>query len=216
MDRKRLDELRAVYGDIRDRIEARLSEFEEVWKRGNDEKLFFELVFCLLTPGARARNADLCLRKIEKKKLLKDGDIEDLSACLNLVRFKNNKARNIVEARRKFLKKGGVSIREALERMENGFERREYLVSEVRGMGYKEASHFLRNIGLGDGLAILDRHVLKYLESVALIDSIPQSLPKKRYLEMERILNGLAVQAGMRVTDLDFVLWFMATGDVFK
>jgi N-glycosylase/DNA lyase len=216
MDRNRLDELRAVYGGIRSRIEKRLSEFEEVWKKGSEEELFFELVFCLLTPGARARNADRCLRRLKEEELLLDGDIQALSGCLDLVRFKNNKARNIVEARRKFAGPDGISIKEALSVAENGFGRREYLVSEVRGMGYKEASHFLRNIGLGDGLAILDRHVLKYLESAALIVSIPQSLSGKRYIETERVLNRLAFQAGMPVTHLDFVLWFMATGDIFK
>jgi len=216
VDENRLDELRSVYDGIRDRIEKRLSEFEEIWKKGSDEELFFEMVFCLLTPGARARNADRCLQTVKKKKLLLNGDVSELSSCLNLVRFKNNKARNIVEARRKFIGPGGISIREVLRRAENGFERREYLVSEVHGMGYKEASHFLRNIGLGDGLAILDRHVLKYLESSGLITAIPQSLFGKRYIETEKVLNSLAFRARMPVTHLDFVLWFMATGDIFK
>lgn len=216
MDDKSLDRLRAVYGGISGRIEKRLSEFEEVWKKGSDGDLFYEMVFCLLTPGARARNADRCLQTVKEEKLLMGGDIQALSRCLNLVRFKNNKARNIVEARSKFTGPGGVSIRQVLEREPSGLARREYLVSEVRGMGYKEASHFLRNIGLGDGLAILDRHVLKYLESAGLINAVGQSLSRKRYMKTEQVLNGLAFQAGMPVTHLDFVLWYMATGDIFK
>jgi len=39
------------------------------------------------------------------------------------------------------------------------FEAREWLVNNAIGIGYKEASHFLRNTGV-EKLAILDRHVL--------------------------------------------------------
>ena len=74
------------------------------------------------------------------------------------VRFRNVKSENIAIAR-KFFKENSLS--EKLK--EDTFEIREWLVENVRGMGYKESSHFLRNIGLGENIAILDRHILKNL-----------------------------------------------------
>jgi len=59
---------------------------------------------------------------------------------------------------------------------------REWLIRSIRGIGYKEASHFLRNIGLGENLAILDRHILKNLKFFGVIEEIPASLPKKNIL----------------------------------
>lgn len=52
-------------------------------------------------------------------------------------------------------------------------------------MSYKEASHFLRNVGFGEDVAILDRHILRNLERLAVIDEIPKTLSPKLYLEIE-------------------------------
>ena len=65
-------------------------------------------------------------------------------------------------------------------------EARERLfVLDVKGLGMKEASHFLRNVGRGKTIAILDRHILKNLKKYGAIDGVPTSLTKKRYLEIE-------------------------------
>lgn len=208
--------IRAVYEKIKPRIEERLEQFSAVWERGREEDLFEELVFCLLTPGARARNAWACLEHIKKRGLLTSADTADISQCLNLVRFKNNKARNIVEARRLFGRNPHMSLKRLLQEAFDDFARRELLVSEVRGLGYKEASHFLRNIGLGRELAILDRHVLRNLYRLELIPTVFQSLTKKRYLETERIFKELAARIGIPASHLDFVFWYQETGDLFK
>jgi N-glycosylase/DNA lyase len=211
-----LNDIRAVYDTIKPRIEETLEQFSFVWEKGSEEDLFEELVFCLLTPGARARNAWACLEDVKRQGFLFQGDTGDISRCLNLVRFKNNKARNIVEARRLFGRNPHMSLKQLLEGAKDDFERRELLVSEVRGMGYKEASHFLRNIGLGSELAILDRHVLRNLYRLELIPTVYQSLTKKRYLETERTFKDLAARIGIPASHLDFVFWYQATGDLFK
>jgi N-glycosylase/DNA lyase len=216
MNERILKEITAVYGRIRPHIEKRLSEFREVWERGCEEVLFEELVFCLLTPGARARNAWACLEHVKRRGLLLQGDTADISQCLKPVRFKNNKARNIVEARQLFCGDGSLSMKQFLQDADDDFERRELLVSKIRGMGYKEASHFLRNIGLGRDLAILDRHVLRNLHRLGLIPTVFQSLTKKRYLETERAFQGLAARIGIPASHLDFVFWYQETGDLFK
>ena len=74
---------------------------------------------------------------------------------------------------------------DGLDGFENSFAARDWLVNEVKGYGFKEASHFLRNIGLGEDLAILDRHILKNLARVGVIDEVPSSMTEKNYKEIE-------------------------------
>jgi len=62
---------------------------------------------------------------------------------------------------------------------------RVWLVKNIKGFGYKEASHFLRNIGLGENIAILDRHILKNLKRFKVIKEVPISISPRKYLEIE-------------------------------
>jgi N-glycosylase/DNA lyase len=209
-------EIASVYHEIKERVEKRLLEFKRVWERGEEEEIFSELVFCILTPAARARSAWKCLERLRGKNLLMNGCAEDISSELNLVRFKNNKARNIVKARQFFCKNGSVCIKGPLTEAGNNYNKREWLVSSVKGMGYKEASHFLRNIGFYEDLAILDRHILKNLRAFGLIECVPESLTKKRYLYIEEKMRALALDLGIPLSHLDFLFWYRETGDIFK
>ena len=62
---------------------------------------------------------------------------------------------------------------------------RDWFLKNVKGLGLKESSHFLRNIGFGDKIVILDRHILRSLFNYKVIDEIPKTLTKKIYLEIE-------------------------------
>jgi N-glycosylase/DNA lyase len=111
---------------------------------------------------------------------------------------------------------GRIAIKELLARQGDVFNRREWLVRHVKGMGYKEASHFLRNTGDGARLAILDRHILKNLEILGVTGSIPGSLTRNRYLEIEDSMREFSAAIGIPMDHLDFVLWFKEAGSVFK
>ena len=93
---------------------------------------------------------------------------------------------------------------------------REWLVENVRGMSYKEASHFLRNIGQGEKLTILDRHILKNLKALNVIDKVPKSLSKKKYLEIEEKMMDFADRIKIPLDHLDLLLWYKETGEIFK
>ncbi|MCK4265146.1 hypothetical protein KAW80_02185 [Candidatus Babeliales bacterium] len=62
-------------------------------------------------------------------------------------------------------------------------------MKNIKGIGYKEASHFLRNVGYND-VAIIDRHVLRFLKREKLIQEIPKTTTPKKYLAFEKILSG--------------------------
>ncbi len=205
-----------IWNERGEEIRRRIEEFESVWERASEEDLFIELSFCLLTPQSKAT---VCWRAIENLRdsgVLWSGDAKKISDYLTGVRFKYTKAENIVKARNFFSDGGKINIRGRLKEFEDPKEMRSYLVRNVRGMGYKEASHFLRNIGLGSDLAILDRHILKNLVSLGVIDEIPKNLTGRRYLEIEDRMREFSEKIGIRMDYLDLILWFNETGMIFK
>jgi len=209
-------ELKNTYSTIKHRIKARLSEFESIWHSGADEKIFHELVFCLLTPQSNAKSCWSIVEDLRENNLLFKASERQLADKLNRTRFRNNKARYICEARNSFKKGDEITLRPCLEAFHNPFEAREWLVRSVKGYGYKEASHFLRNIGLGRNIAILDRHILKNLKRAGVIRSIPQSLSRKKYLDIEEKMKSFSAQIKIPLDHLDFVMWYTEAGDVFK
>jgi len=92
---------------------------------------------------------------------------------------------------------------------------REWLVKNIKGLGYKEASHFLRNVGYHN-VAILDRHILRVLNDHVLIDEIPKNLTAKKYKEIEKIILDLAKEIKVLPSELDLYLWYSKTGEVLK
>ena len=208
-----LEELKKIYSIKKHEICLRLEEFKKIWHE-DDERIFVELAFCLLTPQSKARICWDAVLNLLKKNLLFKGDVYQVSKNLD-VRFKNNKARYIVEARKFFKENGKIGIKSKLKGFNNIFELRDWLVQNVKGMGYKEASHFLRNIGLGENLAILDRHILKNLKSFKVIKEIP-ILSRKRYYEVENKMIKFANKIGIPMGHLDLLLWYKETGEVFK
>jgi N-glycosylase/DNA lyase len=207
--------LQSLYRERRDAIGKRLSEFKQVM-RWSDEDVFGELAFCLLTPQSSAKVCWAAVSKLKEENLLLKGKPADLGPYLSQVRFGESKARYIVEARDMFTKDGGLLLKAKIESFFNPFELREWLVENVKGLGYKEASHFLRNIGLGEGFAILDRHILRNLASLGIIPEIPISLTKKRYLEIEEKLRRFSTEIRIPMADLDLLFWSKETGWIFK
>ncbi|MDT7905012.1 MAG: N-glycosylase/DNA lyase [Sulfolobales archaeon] len=91
---------------------------------------------------------------------------------------------------------------------------REVLANEIYGIGMKEASHFLRNVGYFD-LAIVDKHVMRFSINSGLVRPF-KTLTRSRYLEIERKLKELAHQLGMPVGILDLFIWHIETDTVLK
>ena len=129
------------------------------------------------------------------------------------VRFNQRKAEYICLARLKFCER---SLRATLAGFASPQAAREWLVENVKGLGYKEASHFLRNIGLGEDLAILDRHILKNLTLLGVIDEVPSSPTKRIYIEIEQKMSAFSQKAGIPMGQLDLLLWYKEAGEVFK
>ncbi len=215
-NKKYLKEINSVYEEIHPLIIKRLSEFRLLWENADNKKLFIELSFCLFTPQSNAKSCWKAVEILLKKDLIYKGSSSQISEKINLVRFRNNKASYLVEARGKFFGKNSISLRSVLESHADSILKREWLVSNIKGMGYKEASHYLRNIGLGEDIAILDRHILKNMVKLGIIEAIPKTLSKANYLNLEKLLKDFSESSSIPMGHLDFVLWFKEAGDVFK
>jgi N-glycosylase/DNA lyase len=213
--KKNNEEIRRIHGEIGGRVENRLREFRRIWKNADDTALFVELVFCLLTPQSGARRCWRAVENLLREGTLFTGNFDEICRELNIVRFKNNKTSYILEARDAFYGPG-KSLRNSLCACSDALEKREWLFRNVKGLGCKEASHYLRNIGLGEGLAILDRHILRSMHAMGLIDRIPASISPLHYRDMEMALEKYARKIRVPLAHLDFVIWYRATGDIFK
>jgi N-glycosylase/DNA lyase len=194
--------------EVRETINFRLQEFQK-----NNEKstggILKELCFCILTANFNAQKSIRILEEIDDglltfsesqlaKELKKSGH-----------RFPNTRAKYIVEARLY-----GESISRIILSSGDEQEQRDWIAKNIKGIGYKEASHFLRNVGFTD-LAIIDFHIIDLLSRLGLIQK-PKNLGKKRYLEIEKILRNASRKLNMNLAELDLYMWYAETGTILK
>jgi len=85
------------------------------------------------------------------------------------------------------------------------------MVTVVKGIDYKQASHFLASIGFED-YAILDTHVLRELHNYAVIKEKPKNLTHKRYLEIEKAMREFSKRVGIPFHHLDTLFWEKGSG----
>jgi N-glycosylase/DNA lyase len=199
-------------------IKKRLGEFQEVWRHGSDARLWEELVYCIFTAGASARMGLSAIDAV--RSLLLDGEPEEMTQVLREAgahRFPVARPRYIVTTRNYFRVNFGMALRERLRSFSDPFERRDWLAQEkqIKGLGYKESSHFLRNVGV-KGHAILDKHVMRCLAEMNIVDTARPPANRRNYLEVEQEFRRFAQQIKVDFDELDLVLWSIKTGEILK
>ena len=211
-----VDVIRAAHAARRDEIRRKLFEFENIWRTGTDLDLWREMVFCFFTGGCSAR---MGLRSIEAvEPLLESGTQPELAAALSGVhRYPNARSRYVVASREFLTELCGMRLRTHFEGFDCRLALRDWLAAErgVKGLGYKEASHYLRNIGLR-GYAILDKHVLNCLYEIGVRDDPKPPSTRQRYLNSEASMRAFAGDIGIDFDELDLVLWSIKTGEILK
>ena len=195
-------------------IEAKLEEFHWRGLESSDEELFVELCHRICSSKTNFNYVKNALTELRQAGLLFSGDIGEIAKCLkkHAVRFHNKKAQQIVEARSEFLGEDPkISLKLIIEvlRGKDSLERRQLLRKGMKGfgLGWKQASEFLRNLGLGSDYAILDSRILGWLKRCGKIKEIPKGLTKRKYLEIEGIVRGWAEDMGIPLDELDLLLW---------
>lgn len=211
-----LHPLKKLYSLKRGEISRRLKEFKRLWLEGKDEEIFVELAFCILTPQSKAKVCWNSIERLREKNLLFKGSPEEIREGIRDVRFKNKKADYLIKARNFFSKNGRICIKSVLLQFKDIRECREWLIGNITGLGYKEASHFLRNIGFGEKIAILDRHIMRNLKEFNIIKEIPKSLSRSQYLDIEKKMLCFSRKINIPLSHLDLLLWYKETGEIFK
>jgi len=197
---------------VRKMVDNRIREFKEV-NQTDTYSWFNELIYCLLTANSSAKKGQECVDALCGLNIVLDGSLEEVSKALKSQghRFPNRRAEFILLARRL-----APTLKDKIQGFKETLEARKWLKENVKGLGWKESSHFLRNVGYFD-VAIIDRHILTNMRDhgLTVIDG-KKGITKKRYLEYERILEKVAEKVGMTLGEMDLYLWYNKTGKVLK
>lgn len=197
---------------VKSMVDERISEFFEMGEM-DSHAWFEELTYCLLTAYSSAKRGQLCVDALCDCDLHIDGSLEEVAETLRCQghRFAERRAEYIVGARSL-----APSLKSVVQKFETTREARRWLVENVKGLGWKEASHFLRNVGYLD-VAIIDRHILSNMREHGLVTAdSKKGLTKRRYLEYEGMLKRVAEKLGMTLGEMDLYLWYRKTGQVLK
>jgi N-glycosylase/DNA lyase len=189
-------------------IRKRLNDFAEV----PQSKYFYELCYCICTPQSKAANAYIVQRELEQRNFYDKpfNPATLLRKNTNYIRFHNTKAERLLLAREKYPETEHVILSDMTTR-----KKREWLAGNIKGIGMKEASHFLRNIGFRN-LTILDRHILKHLVLCNIYGKIPKVATKKDYLSVEKKFLGFSRKIKISVDELDLLFWSYETDEILK
>jgi len=193
--------------EIAEVVNNRIKDFKKIDKNSSNE-LFKEMCFCLLTANYNAEKSIKiqneigdCFIRDSKEKLT-----EKLKEYGH--RFPNTRAEYISES-----KKCKNKLKEVVQFHDKN-ALREWIVNNVKGLGYKECSHFLRNIGFDD-YAIIDFHIIDILVNYNIIKK-PKTLTKNKYFEIEEVLRKIAQDTNLTLAELDLYLWYKETGKILK
>ncbi|MFP3951308.1 MAG: N-glycosylase/DNA lyase [Candidatus Bathyarchaeia archaeon] len=192
-------------------VKKRVNEFKSM-QAAPSRVWYEELVYCLLTAYSSAELGQRCLDSLCTEGLLVDGTLEEIVECVTAEghRFANQRSEYIHQTRHLANK-----IKAIITGFKNTKDARNWLKKNIKGIGWKESSHYLRNVGYLD-LAIIDRHILSNMKEHGLIEDESLSLTKRRYLRYEGILKRVAKKVGIPVGEMDLYLWYRKTGEVLK
>jgi N-glycosylase/DNA lyase len=207
----------AIYPDI----VARVAEHRSV---RTERRLWWEISSCVLSsqvpyPIAAAAADELSrsgkLLSARSDKLTLATELEHsllkpltLNGRMQRYRFPTARSRQLAELRCLISSEFGTLKK--LVKQEEATVLREWLVRNAPGLGPKQSSMFLRNIGLSYDFAILDRHVLTYMVSRDLCTGSATFVSRLTdYYRHEQTLRDHASVLGFSVGLLDWAIWIV-------
>ena len=208
-------EIEKLYESIKEEIDKKIDEYKEAFNYDNKD-FFAEIAFCILTPQSKALNAWKIIQTLKENDLLFTADSDTLENYLNSIRFKKTKAKRLVSLREKLSINGSLEAKKIIFNGDDVFKIREWLVKNIDGFGYKEASHVLRNLGFGEDIAILDRHILRNLLKLEVIDEIPKTLTPKKYMDIEEKMRKYSSKIDISMDRLVLLFWYNEVNYLFK
>lgn len=197
------------------------------WNQSDEEELWKELALCVLSSNVPYEMAKSAHSHLNHVGLLDIPDVVKMCAekriaqelskpiclpkrkngMLRRYRFPNCRAASIAEAGRLFYCDSS-GIQSLLSRFTDEVDARDFFAENVPGIGLKEASNFLRNVGFSNSLAIVDSHILSFMQGAYLIgmDTFDGS-SKKSYAQVEQVLRDVSERNGLNLSVLDLAIW---------
>lgn len=198
------------------------------WERMTEDDLWHELVACILGSRVRFQVAYAAVERMDRANLLSerrrssgyDEYERDVMGALwgteksprtsnsqSRYPFPKLRANQIREAAERFYARSGT-IRNLLDSARDVRDARRRLAAEVAGLGPKQASLFLRNIGYAAHVAVLDVHVLTYMNWVGLT-TVPMKSVRtvRQYETLEDAFIEHACSVGYPPDRFDLAVW---------
>lgn len=202
---------------------VRLASADRPMRRLPEQELWTRLFECVLSSQVPYYSAQIAAHRVTK--IIFDFPTEDqLSLEKRLMqhlnepmsfgnrtfryRFPNSKARQVAKTWCRF-RDCSKPIARWVYAPRPEEELRTALVRLVTGMGYKQASMFLRDIGVAQNLAIIDRHVLDYMKALSLVGSVPNVLSVAFYRKCENALADYTAFLGYPMALVDRAIWLV-------
>ena len=213
--KKQINELRASYEEKKDLIQSRLDEFKEVFEKGDDKRIFEELAFCILTSAVGPRIGIKAINAI--KDALIHGGRDELYIKLRDEHKYPERAVYIVHTREYLKSEYNLELKRLILSFESPIDRRDFFASntDIKGIGYLQASHFLRNVGFF-GYALLDKNVLRSLYELGIIENTKPPTTRNKYIDTENRMKQFAATIEISIDELDLLLWSRRTGHIPK
>jgi len=229
-----IDKLRTEYHNKKYHIRERLNQFQKFFSEPyswyymdgelkllpvdikDDYRLFEELAFCIFTANT---SADMGLKAVDAvRNVLLNGTAKEMTRRLEgIYRFNNLRPEFIVHTRNYLKNSINFELKKKIKSFKSRDELRNFfaLNKDIKGLGFKEASHFLRNIGFR-GYAILDKHIINSLCEFGVIKTGEKPRNNKEYLEIEQKFIDFSKEIGIDMDELDLLLWSRKNGRILK
>lgn len=212
-----IEKLLASYEKKKLEIKERIEDFKKVWERQDNKEIFKELCYCILTANASARMGLRSMSALDDI-IFTAGEKEISERLKGRHRFYNTRAIYIYQTRNNLMEKYNLDLISLIKSFgDDKLELRKFFAETklIKGIGYKEASHFLRNIGIM-GYAILDKHILNTMCQFNILCEKPKVLKCQKYVEIEIKLKNFSKTIGIDFDELDLLLWSEKTGEILK
>ena len=229
-----IEKLKEEYNNKKDNIRERLCQFEKFfhepyswfYRSGNlillpveikdDFRIFEELAFCIFTANT---SAEMGLKAVDAvRNVLPNGNAAEMTRRLEgIYRFNNVRPNYIIHSRNYLKNSLNFKLKNKIKSFQNKDDLRNFfaLNKGIKGLAYKEASHFLRNIGF-KGYAILDKHIINSLHEFGILKTNEKPKNNKEYLEIEQKFIDFSKDIGIDVDELDLLLWSRKNGRILK
>lgn len=199
------------------------------WRDLTEQQIWMELVSCILGSQVSYEHANSALKHLSCSGLLNIQNLikepskfekkisEELSKPLydplrrngmgRKYRYPNAKAKQICQTAVKIYS-NKYSLHRLLQESKSDADARRGIMNNCAGIGPKQASLFLRNLGYSSSLAIIDSQVLKFMRKKGIAVNNPGYIRhQSEYFDLERRFLQYAQEVNVNPGDLDMAIW---------